>query len=91
MRDVGFLHETGDRWILDTLIPNRDRRLIGPQVPRTSILQTGTKVQITTAKVDKRLTVDTSVHSYTETTLDEQHRLRRRYCGDVPLPGDRLL
>jgi hypothetical protein len=86
----GELHETGDRWQLDMLIPNRDRRLVGPQIPRTDLLQTNTKVQITTTKVDSSLALDTSVCSVRETGNEVQGRLRRFYLGEKPRADDRF-
>ena len=86
----GELHETGDRWQLDILIPNRDRVLVGPQIPRTSILHTNTKVQYIRAKVDKSLCVHTPICSIKETGNEEQQRLRIKYLGERPRPDDRF-
>lgn len=88
--DVG-IYEQGDRWKLDVLIPNRDRRLVGPQIPRTDLLSTNTKPVLCTAKIDPKLCIYTPIHTGKETGLEEQNRLRRKYLGDMPLPGDRLL
>ncbi len=86
----GELHETGDRWQLDMLIPNRDRVLVGPQIPRTNLLNTSTKVQCITAKVDKSLCIHTPICSVRETGNEEQQRLRLKYLGERPRPDDRF-
>ena len=88
----GLLFETGDRWKLDSLIPNRDRLLVGPQIPRTSLPRAACRVKITTIRgLDKRLSRYSPIYSRAESMLDIQHKLRRMYSGDIPLPGDRLL
>lgn len=87
-KDNGLLYETGDRWKLDCLIPERDRHLIGPQIPRTSRLRTGTKVRTITAKPSFTTYY---LHTGAETGCDQQARLRRMYSNDQPLEGDRLL
>jgi hypothetical protein len=87
----GILHETGDRWILDTLIPNSDRRLVGPQVERTSKLKVGTKPVLVTGTLNPERARHTPIFSRAESSLDAQRRLRQRYCSDEPLPGDILL
>lgn len=88
---TGMIHETGDRWKLDILIPNRDRLLVGPQVPRTSRMKTATRTVVLHRKLSPALAFCMPIHSAIETTLDEQKRYRLLYCNDQPLPGDRLL
>lgn len=83
------LHESGDRWILDTLIPNRDRKLVGSQIPRTSKPKVATKPVLIKSRLVRQDYAP--IHSAGETGLEEQARLRRRYNGEDPLPGDRIL
>jgi hypothetical protein len=87
----GILHERGDRWKLDTLIPNSDRLLVGPQVERTSKLRVGTKPVLVTGTLNSERASHRPIYSRAESSLDIQRRLRQRYCGDEPLPGDILL
>ena len=91
MKNTGMLHETGDRWKLDILIPNKDRLLVGPQVPRTSRMYIATRSIVLHTKLSPALAFCMPIHSGIETTLDEQKRIRRIYCSDRPVPGDRLL
>ena len=89
-RDTGLVFESGDRWKLDTLIPDRDRVLIGPQIPRTSRIKVATKPVL----IYNRLLVARPyepIYSRSESMLDIQRRLRHRYLGDSPLKGDRLV
>jgi hypothetical protein len=90
-KNTGMIHETGDRWKLDILIPSRDRLLVGPQVPRTSRMRVATRSIVLHAKLSPALAFCMPIHSGIETTLDGQKRLRLMYCNDQPLPGDRLL
>ena len=91
-KNDGLLFETGDRWKLDSLIPERDRLLVGPQIPRTSLPRVACIVKIARVRgLDKGLSHNTPIHSGRETTLDGQRRLRRLYCNDEALPNDRLL
>ena len=88
----GFLYEQGDRWQLDTLIPNKDRRLIGPQIPRTSKQYIATKpVLVTDKHIDPSLRSYTPLHTGPITICEQQAKLRKLYCNEQPLPGDRLL
>ncbi len=88
-KDTGLIHEGGDRWKLDLLIPDRDRRLVGPQIPHTSRQRVATKARVATDyHIDPSLRYHTPIYSAIETTLDAQRRMRG---GDIALPGDRLL
>ena len=88
---TGLLSETGDRWILDTLIPNRDRLLVGPQVPRTSKPTVATKPVRVTDTLKPERASHKPVYSRHETALDLQRKLRARYSSDEPVEGDILL
>lgn len=87
----GILNETGDRWILDTLIPNSDRRLAPSQIQRTSRPTVATKPVLVRDKARPERAYHTPIYSRAETALDLQRRLRRRYEGDEPVEGDILL
>ena len=88
-KDTGLIHEVGERWKLDLLIPERDRRLVGPQIPRTSRMTVATKARVATDyHIDPMLRWHTPIHSAIETTMEAQRRMRG---GDIALPGDRLL
>ena len=84
-----LLYENGDRWKLDCLIPNSQRRLVGPQVPRTSRIRVGTTARVIESVSQYR--PHTPIHTGHETGIEEQERLRRRYGNEIPLPGDRLI
>ena len=88
-KSTGLLREDGDRWKLDVLIPNRDRLLVGPQIPRTTPLHSATTpVCNTVVGIDPTLRYHSPVYSHAETMMEKQRRMR---CGDIALPGDRLL
>jgi hypothetical protein len=86
-----FLHESGDRWQLDVLIPDRDRHLVGPQIPHTELLHEATQPVIVVAHIDPRLAVYMPLHIAQPTMCEQQEQLRCKLLGDRPLPGDRLL
>jgi hypothetical protein len=95
----GMLHETGDRWQLDMLIPNRDRIPLGTQYDSTgqgvhsiSKLTLASKPVVNVVKgIDPSLRSHSPVHTAKTTICEDQEALRRKYLGDKPLPGDRLL
>lgn len=91
MRDNGILHETGDRWKLDTLIPAKDRVLVSAQIQRTSLLKTSTKPVLVYDSINPERMQHMPIHTARETGIEEQDRLRRRYSGDMPVTGDRLI
>jgi hypothetical protein len=87
----GILRETGDRWKLDTLIPNSDRLLAPSQIPRTSKPTVACEPVLVRGTVNLERTYHTPVYSRTETALDKNKRMRLQYSGDEPLEGDILL
>ena len=84
----GILRETGDRWKLDTLIPERERILTPVQVERTSKPRVATKPVLVRGIHNIERARYCPVESHTETIME---KMRREYRGDEPLPGDRLL
>lgn len=87
-RDKGILQESGERWKLDLLIPDRDRLLVGCQIDRTSRQYLATKpVLCTDRHIDPSLRYYTPIYSRAESMLEFQRRMR---IGDRPQPGDRI-
>jgi len=87
----GGLHETGNRWMLDMLIPERDRVYLGPQFdPQTlgvnsiSHQQEATQaVVVTDSKVPLCRRSHIPIHSAQETGLEYQTRMRLRHTGII--------
>lgn len=95
-KDTGLIHEGGDRWKLDLLIPERDRIYTERQYEKHTLgimsiskLKVASKPVINTVRgIDPMLRWHTPIHSAIETTMEAQRRMRG---GDIALPGDRLL
>lgn len=93
---TGLLNESGDRWQLDTLIPERDRAMLHAQYPKHNLGVTSVSKQVEATKpsqctdmhIDPSLRYHTPIYSAIETMLELQRRLRG---NDIPEPGDRLL
>lgn len=82
-----ILHETGERWQLDALIPNRHRKLLWTQVEHSILKAATTPLPVL------RSTAKGPLHyiplcKVGESEVERQRRLRG---GHMPLPGDRLL
>lgn len=90
-KDDGVLFETGDRWILDTLIPEKDRKVLGSQLQRFRC-NDGSDVKV----VSDTLSGWTGRHMAPERPLTPQQLSKRAlaqydkaaYFG--ALPGDDL-
>ena len=88
----GLLYESGDRWLLNILISDKDRKLVGPQIPHTSRQYVATKpVLVIDKHINPILRVNNPLLSGPITVCEQQAKLRKRYCNEQPLPGDRLL
>lgn len=93
---IGLLNESGDRWQLDTLIPERDRAVLHAQYPALGLGVTSLNKQREASipnlcidmHINPSLRVHTPIYSAVETTLELQRRLRG---NDIPEPGDRLI
>lgn len=84
-----FLYESGDRWILDTLIPNSEREKSKP-FERTSRLRVATKPVLVVDKLTGWVT-PLQFAGRPETALDKQRRLRGENSKHNRLPDDVLL
>ena len=102
----GGLHEAGDRWMLDMLIPQRDRVYLGPQFdPQTLGVNSISPQQVATqaivvidSKVPSCRRGHMPIHSAQETGLEYQTRMRlkhtsiiQKHTGDSLRADDRLL
>lgn len=93
------LHETGDRWKLDVLIPKRDRTVERSQYETHTLGVHSLDVQREASKpvlktdytIDPSLRHHTPIHSGMETGVEAQRRLRLFFTGEQPRPDDRLL